>query len=74
MIAGRLLARGMVAGCIAAALAFVFARIFGEPQVDLAIAFEATRHAAVAALTPLPVAQCSAERRPAHKCHLRRSP
>lgn len=51
MIAGRLLARGMVTGCIAAALAFVFARIFGEPQVDLAIAFEATRHAAEAAHT-----------------------
>lgn len=48
MIAGRLLARGMIAGCIAAALAFVFARIFGEPQVDLAIAFEAARHGAEA--------------------------
>lgn len=45
MIAGRLLARGMIAGCVAAALAFVFARLFGEPQVDLAIAFEAARHA-----------------------------
>lgn len=48
MIAGRLLARGMIAGCVAAALAFVFARIFGEPQVDLAIAFEAARHGAEA--------------------------
>ncbi len=46
MIAGRLLARGMIAGCLAAALAFVFARFFGEPQVALAIAFEAARSAA----------------------------
>lgn len=46
MIAGRLLARGMIAGCLAAALAFVFARLFGEPQVALAIAFEAARSAA----------------------------
>lgn len=45
MIVGRLLARGMLAGCAAAALAFLFARIFGEPQVALAIAFEAARHA-----------------------------
>lgn len=57
MIAGRLLARGMVAGCIAAALAFVFARLFGEPQVDLAIAFEATRHAAEAAHTHMQEAE-----------------
>lgn len=49
MIAGRLLGRGMLAGCAAAALAFLFARIFGEPQVALAIAFEASRHAAEAA-------------------------
>lgn len=57
MIAGRLLARGMVAGCGAAALAFAFARIFGEPQVNLAIAFEATRHAAEAAHTHMQEAE-----------------
>ncbi|GBR22720.1 hypothetical protein AA0473_0192 [Acetobacter orleanensis NRIC 0473] len=53
MIAGRLLARGMIAGCLAAALAFAFARIFGEPQVALAIAFEAARSAAEG-ITPEP--------------------
>lgn len=43
---GRLLARGMAAGIVAAFLAFVFARVFGEPQVALAIAFEAAQDAA----------------------------
>lgn len=37
---GSLLVRGMLIGVLAAILAFGFARIFGEPQVDLAIAFE----------------------------------
>ncbi|MDQ0321532.1 hypothetical protein QO002_003670 [Pararhizobium capsulatum DSM 1112] len=37
---GSLLVRGMIAGLIAGLLAFGFARVFGEPQVDLAIAFE----------------------------------
>ncbi|WP_394367504.1 CbtA family protein, partial [Ameyamaea chiangmaiensis] len=40
---GRLLARGMIAGVLAACLAFAFARLFGEPQVALSIAFEAAR-------------------------------
>src|SRR5215475_4338822 len=35
-----LLIRGMIAGVIAGMLAFGFARVFGEPQVDRAIAFE----------------------------------
>ncbi|MBO1325704.1 CbtA family protein [Acetobacter sp. TBRC 12305] len=52
-MAGRLLARGMIAGVLAACLAFVFARVFGEPQVDLAIAFEAARNAA-AGMAPEP--------------------
>lgn len=43
---GRLLARGMVAGIAAALLTFVFAKLFGEPQVALAIAFEAAQDAA----------------------------
>ena len=43
---GRLLARGMAAGIVAALLGFVFARLFGEPQVALAIAFEAAQDAA----------------------------
>lgn len=37
---GNLLMRGLIAGVIAGLLAFGFARVFGEPQVDLAIAFE----------------------------------
>ena len=36
-----LLIRGMLAGVLAGLLAFGFAKIFGEPQVDHAIAFEA---------------------------------
>lgn len=35
-----LLVRGMLAGLAAAILAVLFARLFGEPQVDLAIGFE----------------------------------
>ncbi|WP_288193791.1 CbtA family protein [uncultured Phyllobacterium sp.] len=35
-----LLIRGMIVGVIAGLLAFGFARVFGEPQVDHAIAFE----------------------------------
>jgi len=37
---GRLLVRGMLAGLFAGILAFAFASVFGEPQVDNAIAFE----------------------------------
>ncbi len=37
---GQLLWRGLLAGVIAGLLAFGFARVFGEPQVDIAIAFE----------------------------------
>lgn len=36
----HLLVRGMLAGALAGLLVLVFAEIFGEPQVDLAIAFE----------------------------------
>ena len=36
----ELLIRGMIAGLIAGLLAFGIAKIFGEPQVDRAIAFE----------------------------------
>jgi predicted cobalt transporter CbtA len=42
----RLLWRGMLAGILAAVLATLFARVFAEPQVDLAIAYEAA-HAQV---------------------------
>jgi hypothetical protein len=37
----RLLVCGMLAGVVAGLLAFGFARVFGEPPVDRAIAFEA---------------------------------
>jgi len=37
---GQLLLRGMIVGLIAGLLAFGFARVFGEPMVDRAIAFE----------------------------------
>ena len=38
---GQLLLRGMLVGVVAGLLAFGFAKVFGEPQVDRAIAFEA---------------------------------
>lgn len=38
-----LLVRGMLAGLFAAVLAALFARMVGEPQIDLAIGFEAGR-------------------------------
>jgi putative cobalt transporter subunit CbtA len=37
---GSLLLRGMIAGLIASLLAFGFAKVYGEPQVDRAIGFE----------------------------------
>lgn len=43
---GQLLLRGMLAGFLAALLAFSFAKIVGEPQVDRAIAFEEQHSAA----------------------------
>ncbi|MGM4911695.1 CbtA family protein [Rhizobium sp. 768_B6_N1_8] len=50
---GNLLLRGMIAGLIAGILVFAFARVFGEPLVDAAIAFEeATSQAAGAAAEP----------------------
>lgn len=39
---GNLLLRGMLAGLLAGILAFGFAKVFGEPSVDQAIAFEET--------------------------------
>jgi Probable cobalt transporter subunit (CbtA) len=39
-VVGRLLLRGMLVGVVAGLLAFGFARIFGEPQVEHAIAIE----------------------------------
>ncbi|WP_088343538.1 MULTISPECIES: CbtA family protein [Rhodomicrobium] len=37
---GKLLLRGMIAGVVAGLIAFGFARLYGEPAVDRAIAFE----------------------------------
>ncbi|WCM27974.1 CbtA family protein [Sphingomonas sp. QA11] len=42
-MARTLLIRGMLAGVVAALLAVLFARLVAEPQVDLAIAFEAAK-------------------------------
>ncbi|RQR28994.1 MULTISPECIES: CbtA family protein [unclassified Burkholderia] len=42
---GKLLMRGMLAGIAAGLLTFGFAKIVGEPQVDQAIAFEASHDA-----------------------------
>ncbi|GGD90762.1 membrane protein [Aureimonas endophytica] len=47
-----LLWRGLLAGVLAGLCAFLFARVFGEPQIDYAIAFEAQRAAADAAAEP----------------------
>ena len=38
---GALLLRGMIVGVVAGLCAYLFAFVFGEPQLDLAIAFEA---------------------------------
>jgi len=43
---GKLLLRGMLVGIVASLLSFGFARVFGEPSVDRAIAFEAQMEAA----------------------------
>jgi len=45
---GNILLRGMLVGLLAGVIAFGFARVFGEPQVDLAIAFEEAQSAAEA--------------------------
>jgi len=45
---GKLLWRGMLAGILAALLATLFARVYAEPQVDRAIAFEASHEAHMA--------------------------
>jgi hypothetical protein len=46
---GTLLLRGMLVGLLAGILAFGFARVFGEPSVERAIAFESGAHAAAPA-------------------------
>ncbi len=51
---GNLLIRGMLVGILAGLFAFGFARIFGEPQVDRAIAYEEQMAAAEAATSGEP--------------------
>jgi predicted cobalt transporter CbtA len=46
-----LLVRGMLVGIVAGLLSFVFLRIYGEPQVDVAIAFEGQMEAVKAVAT-----------------------
>jgi predicted cobalt transporter CbtA len=48
----HLLLRGMIAGVLSALLAVLFVRVFGEPAIDLAIAFEQSHeaHAGMAAM------------------------
>ncbi len=50
-----LLIRGMIAGAVAGLLAFGIAKVYGEPQVDHAIAFE-EQHAGEEAAAPEPAA------------------
>lgn len=45
MMVSKLLLRGMLCGMVAALLAFGFAKVVGEPQVDRAIAFESAHEA-----------------------------
>jgi hypothetical protein len=46
----RIIGRGLLAGAVAGLLAFAFARIFAEPQIDKAVAYENGRDAAQQAL------------------------
>lgn len=46
----RFIVRGLLAGAVGGILAFVFARIFGEPQIQRAIDYESGRDAAQALL------------------------
>ncbi|MEU9101606.1 CbtA family protein [Streptomyces sp. NPDC048361] len=46
----KLILRGVLVGAVAGLLAFVFARIFAEPQIAKAIAYESGRDAAQSAL------------------------
>ena len=46
----KLILRGVLAGAVGGLLAFVFARIFAEPQIQQAIDYETGRDAAQAAL------------------------
>jgi predicted cobalt transporter CbtA len=49
---GNILLRGMLVGLMAGVIAFGFARVFGEPQVDAAIAFEEAQSHAKSVAAP----------------------
>ena len=53
-MARTLLVRGMLVGIVAGLIAFTFARLYGEPRVDSAIAFEKSMHAPAADSAPAP--------------------
>ena len=53
-MARTLLVRGMLVGIVAGLIAFTFARLYGEPRVDSAIAFEESMHAPAADSAPAP--------------------
>jgi hypothetical protein len=67
-LVGTLLVRGMLVGIVAGLLSFGFLKVYGEPQVDRAIAFEAQLDEAKAAADkaksprPLPIG-CAIRRR-----------
>jgi len=46
----RVILRGALSGCVAGVLGFIFARIFAEPVINQAIAYESGRDAVLAAL------------------------
>lgn len=58
---GNLLIRGMLVGILAGLIAFGFARIFGEPQIDRAIAYEEQMAAAEATQGDQPAEEEGAE-------------
>jgi predicted cobalt transporter CbtA len=57
IMVGNLLLRGMLAGVIAGLIAFAFARVYGEPYVDMAIAFEDQQSKAASQGQPQPAAE-----------------
>ncbi len=61
---GTLLVRGMLVGIVAGLLSFGFLKVYGEPQVDRAIAFEAQLDEAKAAANKAKGMQMSDEEEP----------
>ena len=57
---GSLLVRGMITGLLAGLLAFAFASVFGEPQVEQAVAFEQRTSVGEAAIAAFAAGQGAA--------------